>query len=248
MNEGINGSLKTTANGLIRTYQKHGCTKQAIKWIEAKGTLQRKLLGGDSENLQHISVDLYRELAQADAKQNYAPLLQKNIALLECSPSSNSEHYDGQARDLNSQALACLRKGNPAEARPLYEQALKLDTESLGAKNKAIAIYLNNLGHISEQLKDFDQAEKYYQQALLIDKNAPCVMLDVASDYENLGRLYLERGQKATALKNLVAARDSKSQILGADAVEAVDLDRAIAKAKTLEETAQLFKKNSNTL
>ncbi|MBP9091121.1 tetratricopeptide repeat protein [bacterium] len=391
-NENTNGSLKYSANGLIRACQKHGCTEQAIKWIKAKGTLQRKLLGGDSENLQNISTNLYRDLAQTDEKQNYAPLLQKNIALLECTQPSNStdswsehwrkerlqfsieileelsgvattsnkepessfqldnydevkarmqkelaltkqsgnyarardkardiarlihrhhdtvskeaasyynqmialenrapvaretqlshlleasksnfecgnikegeeylakiqilrkslfgENYDGQARDLNSQGLACLKNGKPAEARALYEKALKLDTD-LGARNKAIAIYLNNLGRLSEQLKDFDQAEKYYRQALLIDKNAPCEMLDVASDYENLGKLCLQRGQKATALKNLVAARDTKSQILGADAVEAVDLDRAIAKAKTLEETAQLFKKNSNTL
>ena len=374
-NEWTSCSLNTAADGLIRTYQRHGCREQAIKWIETKSILQRKFLGADSENLQHILATSYRDLAQADEKQNCTPLLQKCIALLECTPLSNSadpwsehvrserleycldeleklavpptarnkkpessydyndsskvkarmqkelslakqsgnfaeardrardiarhihrccatvskegasyynqmidlesrapvsqetqlsdlleasnsnlecgnvkegeeylakiqilrrslfgEHYDGQARDLNSQALACLKKGNPAAARSLFEQALKLDTESLGAKNKAIAIYLNNLGHISEQLKDFDQAEKYYQQALVIDKNAPCVMLDVASDYENLGRLYLERGQKATALKNLVAVRDSKSRILGAEAVEVVDLDKTIRK------------------
>lgn len=371
-NKNTNGTLKCAANSLIRASQKHGCTKQEIKWIEAKGILQRKLLGADSANLQNISINLYRDLAQTEENQNYAPLLQKNIALLECTPSSNSEyslseherieslrysledlekltgastsskqarpslylknfgevkarlqkelalakqsgnygrardkardiarliyrhcntvskeaasyynqmvelesrapvsqetqlshlveasksniecgnikegeaylakiqilrtslfgeHYDGQARDLNSHALACIRKGNQAEARGLYEKALKLDTENLGARNKAIAIYLNNLGHISVQLKDFDQAEKYYQQALVIDKNAPCEMLDVASDYENLGRLYLERGQKATALKNLVAAREAKSQMLGADAVEVVDLDKTI--------------------
>ncbi len=372
-NENTNGSLEYAANGLLRACQKHGCNKQAIKWIKAKGVLRRKLLGADSENLQHISTNSYRDLAQTDAKQNCAPLLQKNIALLECTESRNSrefwaehrrmerlqssieelekltgkattsrtepessfqlddyeevkarmkkelalskqsgnddrardiardiarlihqhhdtvskeaasyynqmielesrapvsretqlsdlveasrsnlecgnikegeeylakiqilkrslfgEHYEGQARDLNSQALACLKKGNPAAARSLYEQALKLDTKSLGAQNKAIAIYLNNLGHISEQLKDSDQAEEYYQQALLIDRNAPCEMLDVASDYENLGRLYLQRGQKATALKNLEVARDTKSQTLGADAVEVVDLDKTI--------------------
>lgn len=377
-NENANDSLKYAANGLIKAYRKHGCTKQAIKWIEAKGILQRKLLGADSANLQNISINLYRDLAQTEENQNYEPLLQKNIALLQCSPLTNStdswtehwrrerlqysieelekltgaadrnkqaesshhlddydevkaqmqkelalakqsgnygrardkardiarlihkhydtvskeaasyynqmvelesrapvaretqlsdlveasksnlecgnikegeeylakiqilrtslfgEHYDGQARDLNSHALACIRKGNQAEARGLYEKALKLDTENLGARNKAIAIYLNNLGRISEQLKNSDQAEKYYQQALQIDRNSPCEMLDVASDYENLGRLYLSHGQKATALENLAAARNTKSQILGADAVEVVDLDRAIAKAKTL--------------
>ncbi|MFA7338210.1 MAG: tetratricopeptide repeat protein [Candidatus Obscuribacterales bacterium] len=381
-NELTSRALNIKARCLMRTYQKHGCTKQEIKWIEAKATLQRKLLGADSENLQNISVNLYRDLAQADEKQNYAPLLQKNIALLECSPLNNStdswtehwrrerlqysidelekltgeatsskeaesshhiddydevkaqmqkelalakqsgnygrardkardiarlihkhydtvskeaasyynqlvelesrapvaretqlsdlveasksnfecgnikegeeylakiqilrrslfgEHYDGQARDLNSHALACLKNGDQAEARALYEKALKLDTENLGTRNRAIAIYLNNLGRISEQLKDSDQAEKYYRQALQIDRNMPSDMLDVASDYENLGRLYLSRGQKATALKNLVAARDTKSQILGAESVEVVDLDRAIAKAKTLQETA----------
>lgn len=115
-------------------------------------------------------------------------------------------------------------------------------------RDTRIAIYLNNLGHISEQLKDSDPEEKYYRQALQIDKKAPYEMLDVASDYENLGKLYLSHGQKATALENLVAARDNKSQILGADAVEVVDLDRAIAKAKTLEETTYQFEKNRNTL
>ncbi len=142
---------------------------------------------------------------------------------LECGNVKEGEEYLPKIQILRKSLFG---ENYDGQARALYETALKLNNEYLGAKNKAIAIYLNNLGRISEQLKDFEQAEKYYRHALIIDKNAPCEMLDVASDYENLGKLYLARGQKVTALKNLVVARDTKSQILGADAVEVVDLDR----------------------
>ncbi len=378
-NETLSDSLKFAADNLIRAYQRHGCTKQAIKWIEAKGILQRKLLGADRDNLQKIYFNLKSELIPSGQRKNYAALLHEEIARLECtqlsiSPYSGSEHwrrerlehcldelktlataatpqsikaepshnrgdydevkasmekelalaeqsgdyagakdiardmarlihryyntvskeaasyynimielesrapssknaqlqdlqeasrsnlecgnikegeeylakiqilkksllgehYSGQARDLNDLALAYLKTENPAAARPLYEQALKLDSESIGVENKAIAIYLNNLGQISEQLKDFSQAEKYYQLALRIDKKTPCDTLDLGSDYENLGKLYLKTGQKENALKTLVAARDKKSKVLGVYAVEVVDLDRAIDKAKSL--------------
>ncbi len=377
-NENLSGSLKFAADNLIRAYQRHGCTKQAIKWIEAKGILQRKLLGADRENLQKIYFNRNSELTPSGERKNYAALLHEEIARLECTqlsiaPDSWSEHwrrerlehcqdelktlakptpqsikaepshnrgdydevkasmqkelllaeqsgdyagakdkardiallihryyntvsneaasyynrmielesrapsskeaqlsdlleasrsnlecgnlkvglgyltkiqilkksllgenYSWQARDLNDLALAYLKTGNPAAARPLYEQALKLDSESIGAKNKAIAIYLNNLGQISEQLNDFSQAEKYYQQALRIDEKTPGDKLDLGNDYENLGKLYLQTGQKVNALKNLVAARESKSKVLGAHAVEVVDLDESIGKAKSL--------------
>jgi tetratricopeptide (TPR) repeat protein len=378
-NETLSDSLKFAADNLIRAYQRHGCTEQAIKWIEAKGILQRKLLGADRDNLQKIYFNLKSELIPTGERQNYAPLLHQEIARLECTqlsmspdswsehwrrerlehcldelktvataptpqsikadpshllgdydevkasmkkelslaeqsgdyagakdiardmarlihryhntvsheaasyynrmielesraPSSKvaqlsdlleasksnlecgnlkegeeylakiqilkkslfGEHYNGQARDLNDLALAYLKTGNAAEARPLYEQALRLDSESIGAENKAIAIYLNNLGQISEQLNDLSQAEKYYQQALRIDEKTPADKLNLGSDYENLGKLYLQTGQKVNALNNLVAARESKSKVLGAYAVEVVDLDRAIDKAKSL--------------
>jgi hypothetical protein len=377
-NENLSVLLNFAADNLTSAYQKHGCTKQAIKWIEAKGILQRKLLGADRENLQTISFNRNSELTPSCERKHYAALLHEEIARLECTqlsispdswsehwrrerlehcqdelktlakptpqsikaePSHNrgdydevkasmqkelllaeqsgdyagakdkardiallihryyntvskeaasyynrmielesrapsskkaqlshlleasksnlecgnlkvgleylakiqilkksllGEHYSGQARDLNDLALTYLNTGNPAAARPLYEQALKLDSESIGVENKAIAIYLNNLGQISEQLNDFSQAEKYYQQALRIDEKTPGDTLYLGSDYENLGKLYLQTGQKANAIKNLVAARETKSKVLGAFAVEVVDLDRAISKAKAL--------------
>jgi len=379
-NENVTNSLKGAADNLISSYQKHGCAKQAIKWIEAKAKLQRKLLGGDRKNLDEIFFNLNSELFLTGEQKKTASLLHEEIARLECaeldiSPDSWSEHwrrkslehcldelktlakpspqsikaepshlrddydevkasmqkelllaeqsgdyagakdktrdiarlihkyhdtvskeaasyynkmielesrapsseeaqlsdlleasrsnlecgnlevgkrylakiqvlkkyllgenYTGQGRDLNDLALAYLKTGKPSAARPLYEQALKLDSESIGAENKAIAIYLNNLGQISEQLNDFSQAEKYYQRALSIDEKSPGDMLDLASDYENLGKLYLQSSQKENALKNLVAARNTKSKLLGTYAVEVVDLDRAIDKAKSLQE------------
>jgi tetratricopeptide (TPR) repeat protein len=379
-NETVSDSLQFAADNFGSAYRKHGCTKQAIKWIEAKGTLQRKLLGSDRENLQQIFFNRNRELIPPSGRTNYAALLHEEIARLECTqlsitpysltehwrrerlehcleelktvatapppsikaetnhlggdydevkatmkkdlsiaeqsgnyatardkardiarlihrnyntvsseaasyynrmiefesraPSSKEaqlsdlleasksnlecgnlkkgieylakiqihkksllgEHYSGQARDLNDLALAYLNTGNPAAARPLYEQALKLDSESIGAENKAIATYLNNLGQIAEQLNDLRQAEKYYQQALRIDEKTPGDKLALGSDYENLGKLHLQTGQNENALKNLVAARKTKSSVLGAYAVEVVDLDGLIGKAKSLQE------------
>ena len=138
------------------------------------------------------------------------------------------EHYPGLARDLNNRALLLLRLNRIPEARSLYEQALQIDKECWGAQNKAIAVYLNNLGHICSDMKDYDQAEKYFQQALQIDEREACDKLDLGSDYENLGRLASTRGKKDLALKNLTTARNLKSQVLGPDSIEVVDLQKAI--------------------
>ena len=138
------------------------------------------------------------------------------------------KRYPGLARDLNNRALLLLRLNRIPEARLLYEQALQIDKECWGAQNKAIAVYLNNLGHICSDMKDYDQAEKYFQQALQIDERETCDKLDLGSDYENLGRLASTRGKKDLALKNLTTARNLKSQVLGPDSIEVVDLQKAI--------------------
>lgn len=138
------------------------------------------------------------------------------------------EHYPGLARDLNNRALLLFRLSRLPEARVLYEQALQIDKESWGGESKAIAVYLNNLGHICSDMKDYDQAEKYFQQALQIDERETCDKLDLGSDYENLGRLAISQGKKVLALKNLTTARNLKSQVLGPDSIEVVDLQKAI--------------------
>lgn len=382
-NEVIYCSLAQAARGLIRSYLDHGCTERAIAWMEMKARLRRKLLGAELENRQRINNTLRWDKALSDERESNVPLLQEELALLECAPLSKSkdswsehwreenlrdcldelakitgvesesstdsskqtetrqhpendealkaqmekelavaersgdylgaknkardiarhihryentvskdaasyynrmvsleehvqmskeeqlndllealhsnlecgnlkqgqvyqakiqvlknslfgERYIGKARDLNSQGLIYMQLGKPTLAKPLYEEALRLDTKTLGAGNKSIAIYLNNLGHISKQLKDFAHAEQYYRQAMQIDKSAPADTLAVADDYENLGKLYLDEKQRGDALKNLLAARDTKSKVLGADAVEVVELDKII-NSKELE-------------
>ena len=83
----------------------------------------------------------------------------------------------------------------------LYKKALSIGHERFPLKDAQLSTFLNNIGGIYFDLKDFDQAEEYYKEALEIDKNVDN-KCNQAIRYHNIGMVYQEKQNFKIALKN----------------------------------------------
>jgi tetratricopeptide (TPR) repeat protein len=91
-------------------------------------------------------------------------------------------------------------RGQPADAKPLLEQALAIDEAAYGLDHPTVAIDLNNLAQILRDLGQPGEAQPLQERALAIDEAAygpdhP----DVARDLNNLATILRDLGQPGEA-------------------------------------------------
>ena len=85
------------------------------------------------------------------------------------------------------------RWGRPADAAAYYEKAIKIANDR-GVGGDKVAVIKNNLGMIFKQARDFDRAQRFYEEALEYFRQAEGDMgARVASVLNNLGVLYYTR-------------------------------------------------------
>jgi eukaryotic-like serine/threonine-protein kinase len=104
------------------------------------------------------------------------------------------------------------------EATAAYDQALRIESDALGANHPRIADSWSNLGSLAEQMGDHDAAIDYHQRALALRES----MLGahhpkVAESLNNLGNAHWGRGELELATEKLQRAARIKIDAYGPD-------------------------------
>jgi tetratricopeptide (TPR) repeat protein len=108
-----------------------------------------------------------------------------------------------EAKELNQQVVQLYKQGQYAAALPLAERALAIREKVLGLEHPDVALSLNNLAELYQEMGNYQKAEPLYQRSLAIrEKLLGLEHPDVALSLNNLAELYREMGnyQKAEPL------------------------------------------------
>ncbi len=112
------------------------------------------------------------------------------------------------AKTLNNLGSVLCELGDFKEAIPPYRQALKIGLLTDGRRHPETAVRISNLGLAWQKCGAFVKAEKFFGQALEILETEYCPdKTKVATVLNNLGNLFLERGDLAKVRKQLAEAR-----------------------------------------
>ncbi len=104
------------------------------------------------------------------------------------------------ARLLNQTAFYLNERARYADAEPLYQRALRINEQALGADHPQVALNLNNLAHLYNTQGKYADAEPLYQRALRINEQAlGADHPQVALSLNNLAELYRTQGKYADA-------------------------------------------------
>lgn len=116
-----------------------------------------------------------------------------------------------------SEAATYLRDGNPAAAKPLLEEAHRIDPTS--------AVVLERLAEAAEALGRDDEAEEYLKKAVGRPKGAVALV--------SLGRFLVRRGRLAEAATTLRQALDLHPKGEVQIRIEIASLDRALGRPRS---------------
>jgi len=104
------------------------------------------------------------------------------------------------ATQLNGLAEAYRQKERYDEAEPLYERALAIREQQLGADHPLVAQTLNNIGLLRQSQERYAEAELLYERAIYIwEQHLETDYTDVATGLNNLAFLYQVQGRYAEA-------------------------------------------------
>ncbi|MCC7161551.1 MAG: tetratricopeptide repeat protein, partial [Anaerolineae bacterium] len=104
------------------------------------------------------------------------------------------------ARLFNQMGLYAQSRAQFTEGKELYKRALAIDEKQFGPDHPNVAIDVNNIGSVLQDLGDMAGAKAYLERALAIDeKQSGPDHPDVAIDVNNLGMVLKELGDMAGA-------------------------------------------------
>ena len=106
---------------------------------------------------------------------------------------------------LNNHAVLYKYSGRFDEAEQLYRRALAMKEKLLGADHPDVAMTLNNLGVVLDDVSEKSAAREAYEEALpiyrrLAEAHPAAFLPDVAMTLNNLGNVLGDVGDKSTAL------------------------------------------------
>jgi tetratricopeptide (TPR) repeat protein len=108
--------------------------------------------------------------------------------------------------------------GAYSDALPLFERALAIDEEILGADDPQTAASLNNLGHLFQQIGKLSRARPYFERALAIcEKALGPNHPDTASTLNNIGYTLMMEGELSEARVRYERALEIFEENRGAD-------------------------------
>lgn len=134
-----------------------------LYYKKAEDLLARSPQCGANERARLLSGQA--EVASAKGKFEVATKLFESAIQLEKSTGSGAS-----PADLTRYANCLQLQGKISESRSVLEEALKLDTQQLGADHPALAANLNNLAVLDARTEDFQAAEKEMSEALAIGR------------------------------------------------------------------------------
>jgi eukaryotic-like serine/threonine-protein kinase len=141
-------------------------------------------------------------------------LFQRALALLE----SAKDPQRDVSQVLDDLASVYMREQQWALAKQSYEHALEIDKRTLGDDHPRLAIYLNNLAVVAQNMGDLPHAESLFQEAIERDKRAygdnhP----ETVAAKENYGLLLQREGRLTDAEPLLRQALAAKLSLYGPD-------------------------------
>lgn len=131
---------------------------------------------------------------------------------------SHINYSIGQMLALNTKAASLMSLRKLSAAQSCLEKALSLEIENTSAENTWLkAQILNNFAALHTETGSYEQAESYYNEALLLFKEALGTEdLEVASCLNNLARLLLRFADRQEEAKNLFSeSLNIRKKILG---------------------------------
>lgn len=120
------------------------------------------------------------------------------------------------AQLFNQTASYFSQRARYADAEPLYQRALAIQEQALGAIHPDVATIINNLAGLYGKQGKYDEAELLYQRALTIrEQTLGAIHPDVAQSLNNLAELYRSQGRYAATEPLLQRALAIRQQSLG---------------------------------
>ena len=122
------------------------------------------------------------------------------------------------AEALNNLAWALIGLGRPAEAEPLFQEALDMKRKLYRDSHYELASGLNNLAYTREMLGDFTGAEDAYREALAMNRRRlGASHPEIAANLTNLAYVLYAKGEHRAAIDMLRESLDMNRRELPAD-------------------------------
>jgi tetratricopeptide (TPR) repeat protein len=197
------------------TYQAAGKVEEAKQEFQKEQEMKKADLSGTgtvkTQSIHNYSVgrgdtttqwDQYINAAAAAREQADYPAAERSLSAALAAAEKFGPQDRRLARSLNDLAVLCDEQGNYAKAEPLYERALKIREEALGANHPEVATSLYNLAGLYQSQGKYAKAEPLYKRSLEIrvkalGPNHPAVALCL----ENYAELLRKTNRKVEAEK-----------------------------------------------
>lgn len=151
-------------------------------------------------------------LSRNDDAERY---LQEGLKLFESEVGKNSHEYSDVLRSLGVLRRECFRL---RESRDYLEEAVRIRRALYPIPSNEIAVVLTDLGDTCWRLGDQPTAEKYIDEALLMQDNLTVdVRRDLADTLENKGLICIKRNRLDEAADCFSRCRELRSQVLPPD-------------------------------
>jgi tetratricopeptide (TPR) repeat protein len=180
---------------------------EAEEFYQEALKIRRKLFAENKEAQKELdvasSLNNLAELKEIRALYHEAePLFDEALKIRQNRLSSSDHYLVGQS--LHNLARLYFHLGRYVEAKQYYQEALEINESNLEAKKTILpkdflknflARSYNDIAKLYVALAQYDEAEKYYQKALSINKKILGENnLQYASNLDNLGDVYLAQG------------------------------------------------------
>lgn len=181
------------------SYSDQGQTKESFDAYRSALTLWKSINNDRGKSATFTGIGrIYSRVGESQAALNF---FERAMPL-----SRRIRNKVEEARVLNGMAYVYWRLGEDQKALNLYEEGLRLFAEADYQGGEAST--LHSAGRVYYYAKNYDKALEYERRALEICKRIGDRRLETNVLIE-IGRLSIDAGDLATAIRNLVLARDS---------------------------------------
>jgi tetratricopeptide (TPR) repeat protein len=198
-------------NGLSRFYAGKGLFAIAEKW--ARRCVENVKVKCGEESLAY-AVSL-NNLAIQNITQGHLEEAESNVIKAYELNKDDPKSKEGNNKILNNLAQVYLDKGRYQQALDLHQKVLTDRINFFSRSHPDVALSLNNIGRILNEINCHNEAESKIKEALKILKLFPNENRLIATCTENLGIAYLRQGRIDDAKTNFLQSLQMNESHLG---------------------------------
>ncbi len=194
-----------------------------VRYMEAEALakqiydIDRSLFAPDGQDHAIISSDLNNHALILEALDRYAESESLYQQALQMRERLFGRNHPATADVIHNLANLYAEQGFFDKAEQFHWEALSIRLDAENVEKEDVANSNHNLGNIYS-IKDYGQAEKYYQQSLaVLEKELGPRHPNLAIGLQNLGLLYQSKGQYGQAQAYLQRALAIREEALGPD-------------------------------